>query len=184
MSQPDDAAIWQRHLQPGETLVWCASVSQKDRKRAGVRSDVTDWIGIAIVIGIALAMFYRVYQWVIAGDYSSSFQSMATGPVLFLAGVGCIALSLYSLRHMKAEAPYADHFAITSNRLLALDSGHRIADQMPASEYIDLFFENDAWPTAIHVVRNDSDDSFYIEHLPDLRGVAERIREAFRERPA
>ena len=176
----DEAAIWKSHLKPGESIVWAESFSPAVRKADNDRTRLSTG-GFAIGSGLlAIVGLYRFYEATFHQQDPSNLSSAVAGPLYLAFGVALGILSFFLFRKLKLPPPDADHYAITSERLLAADAAGKLVDQMPGAE-IEGFIFDERSPNEMHVMRRGHDDMFFIEHLTDLRAFRTRIRDAFPE---
>jgi hypothetical protein len=129
----DAADIWTPHLQPGESLVWSARVSD-----GLVGADLTRQRGMAIAIFIPSTIVAALLAVVFLG-------SIAPGPTMnpnvmlapmyfaFAAAIAIVAVSQL-FKVARPRRPDAARYAATTSRLMALTPDGAVLREMPGSE--------------------------------------------------
>jgi len=176
----NEDSFWQPHLKPGEHIVWTESFSPAVRKAERARIRRSTAFFAVVSGGLAVLAGYRFYEAVFAGTGQANLTSAVAAPLFFVFGIALAILSFFLFRKLNLAPPGADHYAITSRRLLALSGAGAIFDEMPGADIAGVIFDSDRKPTELHVLRRNSEDKlFFIEHLPDLRAVKARIQQQF-----
>lgn len=126
-----DADPFQHHLKPGEMLVWTGAESERVIAAAhSPRRLMRLSFGVAAG-GLAIALGYRFIE--AGAEYLRQANlNAAIGAPLYLAGTITLGLvSIFSFLRINERPPAPRRYAITSERLLALNADGAITEDFP-----------------------------------------------------
>ncbi len=175
------ADMWSPHLAPGETLVWTASASPALRKAdIGRRRLLFGATGLAAFL-IALLLGIRFVDSLLIVTAEPSLLAAFT-PLYLVFALAMLALSLWAFRRMGEKLSPATHFAITAQRLIALDRDGALVDEMPAADVDGVIAGGRRRTPDVYVLRRDDPQEervFAMEHLDRPLEAKAVIEETF-----
>lgn len=177
--------LWTTHLAPGETLVWSGSASPDLRKAETSRRRMIYGLAGAASLIIALMLGARFVESLAMNAIQPSMLAAFT-PLYLVFALAMAALALWGLRRALESPPAAAHFAITGQRLIALNDAGAIIDQMPGAEIDGVIAGGRRRTPDVYVLRKDDPKEervFAMEHLDRPLEAKAMIEETFQQAP-
>lgn len=175
------ADLWQRHLKPGERVIWSASASA-DLLRATRRRRVT----VALVSGTAaavLALFLGLRFLENVGAYATADIGASIVVPLYAAfSLAMAVLAFGFFARLSARPQAAAHYAATTTRLLALDASGAIVSEMQGADVDGVIAGGRPQSPDIYVLRKDDPKEqhvFAVEHIAHPLEAKAIIEDAF-----
>ncbi len=179
------ADIWTAHLAPGETLVWSASASPGLRNADLSRRRMLFGLAGAASLIIALMLGVRFVESLAINAIQPSMLAAFT-PLYLVFALAMATLALWGVRRALENPPAAAHFAITAQRLIALDDDGAIIDQMAGPEVDGVIAGGRRRTPDVYVLRKDDpkeERAFAMEYLDRPLEAKAIIEETFPSAP-
>lgn len=179
MNTPDP--VWATHLSPGETLVWSDSASSALRKADADRSRMLFGLAGAAALVIALLLGVRFIDSLMIVTAEPSLLAVFT-PLYLVFAIAMFTLALWGFRRMRGNLPGPMHFAVTQRRLIALDAGGAIVDEMSGADVSGVIAGGRRRTPDVYVLRRDDPKEervFAMEHLDRPLEAKAIIEETF-----
>lgn len=173
--------LWTTHLAPGETLVWSGSASPDLRKAETSRRRMIYGLAAAASLLIAIMLGARFVESLAMNAIQPSMLAAFT-PLYLVFALAMAALALWGVRRALEKPPAAAHFAITAQRLIALNDAGAIIDQMPGAEIDGVIAGARRRTPDVYVLRKDDPKEervFAMEHLDRPLEAKAIIEETF-----
>ena len=173
--------LWTPHLAPGETLVWSGSASPDLRKAEASRRRMIYGLAGAASLVIALMLGARFVESLAINAIQPTMLAAFT-PLYLVFALAMLALALWGVRRALESLPAAAHFAITAQRLIALDMAGAIIDQMPGAEVDGVIAGGRRRTPDVYVLRKDDpkeERAFAMEFLDRPLEAKAIIEETF-----
>ena len=180
------ADLWTSHLAPGETLVWSASASSDLRKADTSRRRMIYGFAGAASLLIAILLGARFVESLALNAIQPTMLAAFT-PLYLVFALAMAALALWGVRRALENPPAAAHFAITAQRLIALDDAGALIDEMPGAEIDGVIAGGRRRTPDVYVLRKDDPKEervFAMEHLDRPLEAKAIIEETFQPEPA
>lgn len=177
----DAANLSTDHLAPGETLVWSGSASIDLRKAETSRRRLLYGLAGISSLVIALMLSLRFVESIAINAAQASMLAAFT-PLYIVFALAMFALSLWGFRKMLQKLPAAAHFAVTSQRLIALDGSGAIVGQLPGAEIETVIAGGRRRTPDVYVLRRDDpkeERAFAMEFLERPLEAKAIIEETF-----
>lgn len=177
----DAANLSTAHLAPGETLVWSGSASIDLRKAETSRRRLLYGLAGISSLVIALMLSLRFVESIAINAAQASMLAAFT-PLYIVFALAMFALSLWGFRKMLQKLPAAAHFAVTSQRLIALDDSGAIVGQLPGAEIETVIAGGRRRTPDVYVLRRDDpkeERAFAMEFLERPLEAKAIIEETF-----
>jgi hypothetical protein len=163
-----DQTFWNKHLKPGERLLWEASASEKLRRaEIGRRRFAAILIGLACLV-LALAFAWKLYESIQPGQHQPSLGAAIAVPLYATMGLALLAVFIAQLGRLNPKLTRAVRYAATDARLISVDSQGRIVDQIDVQEIAGVILGGRRSAPDIFVLRTHDDlnvRTFAIEHI-------------------
>ena len=180
MNQTD---LWNKHLKPGESLLWQASASDKLR-----RAEIGRRRGTAILIGLASLVLAAAFGWKLYETFLPG-QQPSLGAAVAMPLYGALALTflvvfLAQLGRLTPKLTRAVRYAATDTRLLAADAKGAVVDQIDVQEIAGVILGGRRSAPDIFVLRTHDDlnvRTFAIEHIDQALEAKALIEDHFLE---
>ena len=166
MDQNDKA--WTPHLKPGERLVWSAEASPALRKADLSRARLIGGFTAGGSTVVAVLLTARFLETIFPGHATPNLGAAVAAPLYFAFALAMAALALWGLRRLNPKPPAAVRYAVTSQRLIALDATGSVIDEMPAADVNGVIAGGRRNTPDIYVLRRGDDKEervFAIEHI-------------------
>jgi hypothetical protein len=178
-----DEAIWSRHLEPGEQLVWQAGASPKLLRAVAARR--RRWAALMLLVSLTLA---GAFGWKL---YDTSFQNgvftMAAGfaiPLYAALALTFVAVAIGQIQRIAHKPPAPRSYGMTNHRLIALNAAGKVIDQVDSQEIAGVIVGGRRTAPDLFVLRSHDDTNvraFTIEHIDKPLEAKAMIEEQFLE---
>jgi hypothetical protein len=162
------AAMWAKHLQPDERLIWQADTSQRlVRAEASRRRLMAVLAGLASAI-LAAAFGYKLYELIVVGNAQPNLSIAIGGPLYGLIALAFAAVAFAQIARLFRKPPPAFRYAATTTRLIALNAAGRIVDQVDVQDVAGLILGGRRRTPDLYALRKHDDTNvraFAIERI-------------------
>jgi len=181
-----NAAPWQSHLKPGETLVWSAEASPKLRKAEIARRR---WLAVLLALvslTLAFGFGWKLYETIVTPQATADLGAAIASPIYGMIGLTFLIVFLAQLTRLNPRLTPATQYAATSTRILAADDTGAITDEIDAHDIAGFILGGRRSAPDLFALRSHDDlnvKTFAIEHIESPLEAKAVLEHQFLEQP-
>ncbi|HVY90662.1 MAG TPA: hypothetical protein VG942_17480 [Hyphomonadaceae bacterium] len=177
-------AIWTKHLEPGERLVWQAGASARLLRADASRRRLAAGLMLLASLGLAAAFGWKLYESAFPDGGGFTMAAGFAIPLYFVLALTFLAVAVGQVQRIARKAPPPRQYALTDHRLIALDAAGKLVDQVDRQEIAGLILGGRRAAPDLFVLRNHDDTNvraFSIEHIDKPVEAKAIIEQTFSE---